>query len=107
MLKVGQACAVTWESSVEGTSTARPRVRRTASGSQVDFRQDYRALGLPGAFTPTCSAKHVPSYIENFDALKAGESRVLVRLGERPFVMGAWVRTEVARQGADDGDGSA
>ena len=27
-------------------------------------------FGLPGAFTPTCSAKHVPSYLENFDKLK-------------------------------------
>ena len=27
-------------------------------------------FGLPGAFTPTCSAKHVPSYLNNLDALK-------------------------------------
>lgn len=28
-------------------------------------------FGLPGAFTPTCSAQHVPSYLANYDALKA------------------------------------
>jgi peroxiredoxin len=28
-------------------------------------------FALPGAFTPTCSAKHVPGYVENFDAFKA------------------------------------
>ena len=28
-------------------------------------------FGLPGAFTPTCSAKHVPSYLQHHDALKA------------------------------------
>lgn len=28
-------------------------------------------FGLPGAFTPTCSAKHVPGYLESYDALKA------------------------------------
>ncbi|TMH99130.1 MAG: peroxiredoxin [Betaproteobacteria bacterium] len=27
-------------------------------------------FGLPGAYTPTCSAKHVPSYVQNLDALK-------------------------------------
>ena len=27
-------------------------------------------FGLPGAYTPTCSAKHVPSYLENLDKLK-------------------------------------
>src|ERR1039457_3008579 len=28
-------------------------------------------FGLPGAYTPTCSAKHVPSYLANYDKLKA------------------------------------
>ena len=28
-------------------------------------------FGLPGAFTPTCSAKHVPGYLSNHDAIKA------------------------------------
>jgi peroxiredoxin len=28
-------------------------------------------FGLPGAFTPTCSAQHVPSYIKHYDELKA------------------------------------
>ena len=29
-------------------------------------------FGLPGAYTPTCSAKHVPGYLQSFDQLKAG-----------------------------------
>ena len=28
-------------------------------------------FGLPGAYTPTCSAKHVPSYLQHYDAMKA------------------------------------
>ena len=35
-------------------------------------------FGLPGAYTPTCSAKHVPGYVQQFDALKA---RVSTRYG--------------------------
>ena len=31
-------------------------------------------FGLPGAFTPTCSAKHVPGYVQQLDALK-GQGR--------------------------------
>ena len=37
-------------------------------------------FGLPGAFTPTCSAKHVPSYLNNMDKLKAKNAADLVRI---------------------------
>ena len=52
-------------------------------------------FGLPGAFTPTCSAKHVPSYLANFDALKAkGVSDILCMSVNDAFVMGAWARDQ-------------
>lgn len=50
-------------------------------------------FGLPGAFTPTCSAQHVPGYLAAIDALKAkGVAEVICMSVNDPFVMGAWAR---------------
>ena len=48
-------------------------------------------LGMPGAFTKTCSALHLPGYIKNFDlALKKGVTKIICIAVNDPNVMKAW-----------------
>ncbi len=49
-------------------------------------------FAVPGAFTPTCSAKHLPGYVEHFDALRKRGIEVLCTAVNDPFVMPAWGR---------------
>jgi glutaredoxin/glutathione-dependent peroxiredoxin len=56
-------------------------------------------FALPGAFTPTCSAKHLPGFIQRYEALKAkGVDAVACLSVNDAFVMGAWG----TQQGAGD-----
>jgi peroxiredoxin len=48
-------------------------------------------FALPGAFTPTCSAKHLPGFVQNADAIKArGIDLIACMAVNDAFVMGAW-----------------
>jgi len=79
------------------------KVQDLAKGKKIAI------FGLPGAFTPTCSAKHVPSYLSNLDKLKAkGVDEVWCLAVNDAFVMHAWAKDQKA-QGKIRfmGDGSA
>ena len=72
-------------------------VKWTEGGPEKVQSADYFAgkkvalFSVPGAFTPTCSAKHLPGFVDNASALKAkGVDEIVATAVNDAFVLGAW-----------------
>jgi len=66
-------------------------------------------FSVPGAFTPTCSVKHLPGYIEHFAEFQRRGVDVACMAVNDAFVMGAWGKTQNAPDGLmmlADGNGA-
>lgn len=80
-------------------------IKATAQGPQAVKASEYFAgkkvalFSVPGAFTPTCSAKHLPGFVDKAADLKAkGIDEIVGTAVNDAFVMGAWNKA----QGSDD-----
>ena len=56
-------------------------------------------FAVPGAFTPTCSEKHLPGFIEHFEEFRAKGIDVACLSVNDPFVMQAWAQTKHVPEG--------
>jgi peroxiredoxin len=67
------------------------------SASDVFAGKKVALFAVPGAYTPTCSAKHLPGFVENLGALKSkGVDEVICLSVNDPFVMAAWGKAQDA-----------
>jgi glutaredoxin/glutathione-dependent peroxiredoxin len=80
-------------------------VKATEEGPEAVQSSEYfkgkkvAIFSVPGAFTPTCSARHLPGFVEKADELKSkGVDEIVATAVNDPFVMGAWNKAA----GSDD-----
>ncbi|NKB78234.1 MAG: redoxin family protein [Gammaproteobacteria bacterium] len=80
-------------------STMTPGGPKDVSSDEIFGGKKVVLFALPGAFTPTCSAAHVPGYVVNHDAIKAkGVDTIACLSVNDAFVMGAWGEAQNVEQ---------
>jgi peroxiredoxin (alkyl hydroperoxide reductase subunit C) len=80
--------------------SAGPDGPRETSTDEVFGDKRVVLFGVPGAFTPTCSMKHLPGFVEHEGALRAkGVDRIACVAVNDAFVLGAWAKQEGVGEG--------
>ena len=82
---------------------------QAVSTDEVFGGRNVVLFAVPGAFTPTCSAKHLPGYVEKMDAFREKGVDVACVSVNDAFVMGAWARDQHVPEGLRmlaDGNGA-
>lgn len=96
MIKVGDALpAATLMEYVEVEGNGCSVGPNPVDVAQATAGKTIALFAVPGAFTPTCSAQHVPGYVEQAEAFKAaGVDEIWCVAVNDAFVMGAWARDQ-------------
>merc|ERR1719204_2278687 len=86
----------------EGDTLPSLEVEEGKPGETVNVRELFKGkkgilFAVPGAFTPTCSEKHLPGFLDGAEELKAAGAEVIACVSVNdPFVMAAWGKDQDA-----------
>jgi peroxiredoxin len=82
---------------------------QTLTTEEIFGGKNVVLFSVPGAFTPTCSAKHLPGYVEHFEEFRRHGVEVACIAVNDAFVMDAWAKTQHVPEGLlmlADGNGA-